>query len=298
MTLRHIRIFLAVYETLNITRAAEALHMSQPAVTRAIQEIERYYGIRLFERINRRLYLTENGKALYAYAVHIADTYDDMEKTLQDWDSIGVLRVGANITLGNCELPSLVLRLKEEKPHVRVRVQIANSNRLEEALLDNQLDIALIEGPADHEELRCQPFGKEKLALVFVPGHPLQTAERVRLEDLVSYDLLTREEGSAGRTFLQRAFAARDLSLKPAWESASTQALIRAVGMGLGISVLPAQLVRRDIEEGVVATRPIEDMVLYQQTNVVWHKNKYLNATAKRFIALCAERGRQREAQE
>jgi LysR family transcriptional regulator, transcriptional activator of the cysJI operon len=297
MTLRHIRIFLEVYKTLNITRAAETLHMGQPAVTRAIQEIERYYGIRLFERINRRLYLTENGKALYAYAIHIADTYDDMEKTMLDWDSVGIFRVGANITLGNCDLPALVLRLREEKPNVQIRVQVANSNRLEEALLNNQLDLALTEGAAGHEELRYEPFGQEQFTLIFAPGHPLQTKEHVCLADLLSYDLLMREEGSAGRTFLQRAFIARDLCLKPVWESASTQALIRAVGMGLGISVLPIRLAQRDITDGVVATRPIEDVPLSQQTSIVWYKNKFLNATAKRFIELCRERGYEKEKQ-
>ena len=99
MTIRHMKIFAAVYREQSVTRAAESLHMTQPAVTRAIQEIEGYYGVRLFERINRRLSATESGKHLYARAVHIADAFDAMETELRNWDALGVLRVGASVTL-------------------------------------------------------------------------------------------------------------------------------------------------------------------------------------------------------
>ena len=100
MTLRHMKIFLAVYQTQHITKAAQQLRMTQPAVTRAIQEIESYYGIRLFERINRKLYITQTGTMFYTYAVHIVDSFDQMEKGLRDWDQLGLLRVGTTIALG------------------------------------------------------------------------------------------------------------------------------------------------------------------------------------------------------
>ena len=102
MTLRHMKIFLAVYQTQHITKAAQQLRMTQPAVTRAIQEIESYYGIRLFERINRKLYITQTGTMFYTYAVHIVDSFDQMEKGLRDWDQLGLLRVGTTIALPTC----------------------------------------------------------------------------------------------------------------------------------------------------------------------------------------------------
>lgn len=94
MTLRHMKIFLAVYQTQHITKAAQQLRMTQPAVTRAIQEIESYYGIRLFERINRKLYITQTGTMFYTYAVHIVDSFDQMEKGLRDWTSWGFSGLG------------------------------------------------------------------------------------------------------------------------------------------------------------------------------------------------------------
>ena len=102
MTLRHIRIFLAVCENgNNTTRAARALYLAQPAVSRAVAELEEYYGVRLFDRIGRRLYLTEAGRRMWEYAVHICGLFDDLEKGLRGWDEQGVLRVGASITIGS-----------------------------------------------------------------------------------------------------------------------------------------------------------------------------------------------------
>lgn len=107
------RIFLEVCRTMNVTRAAENLYMTQPAVSRAIREIEQTYSIRLFERLNQRLYLTDSGRRMHAYAVHIVDTFDRMERELSDGDERGVLRVGASITLGNYELPAVARRMKK-----------------------------------------------------------------------------------------------------------------------------------------------------------------------------------------
>ena len=105
MTIRHMKIFLEVYRLENITQAAKTLHMTQPAVTRTIQEIEQHYGVRLFDRMNRRLFVTEAGRQFYAQALHIVESFDRMEKGLLNGDAFGVLRVGASISLGNFFLP-------------------------------------------------------------------------------------------------------------------------------------------------------------------------------------------------
>lgn len=118
MTLRHMKIFLAVYQTQHITKAAQQLRMTQPAVTRAIQEIESYYGIRLFERINRKLYITQTGTMFYTYAVHIVDSFDQMEKGLRDWDQLGLLRVGTTIALGTDLLPRVLVRFQQSHPNL------------------------------------------------------------------------------------------------------------------------------------------------------------------------------------
>ena len=111
MTLKHLRIFVTVYREMNITKAADLLHMTQPAVSRSIQELENYYGIRLFERINRRLYRTKESEEIYVRALHIVNSFHDMELEIKNWDEFGIFRIGASITLGNFILPVMVRQL-------------------------------------------------------------------------------------------------------------------------------------------------------------------------------------------
>lgn len=283
------KIFIQVYRTQSITHAAQLLNMTQPAVTRAIQEIERYYGVCLFERINRRLYVTESGKQLYAQAVHIVNSFDTMEKGLRNWDELGVLRIGASITLGNFLLPDLVAALQQKHPNLQIRAQISNGAQLQEALLDNRLDLAMIEGAVSPERLHSEAFTCDRLVLILPPGHPLCSAQNICLQDLSSSKFLLRERGSAGRTFLDHVFAIHGLPMEPVWESTSTHAIIKAVHAGIGISFLPEQLVKSEIDEGFVVTREISDEKFVRKHFLVWHRNKFLSASARDFIALCRE---------
>ncbi|MEA4894210.1 MAG: LysR family transcriptional regulator [Oscillospiraceae bacterium] len=289
MTVRHMRIFIEVYQSQNVTKAAELLHMTQPAVTRAIQEIENYYGVRLFERINRRLSVTETGKMLYQQALHIVGSFDDLEKGLYNWDHFGILRVGASITIGNHFLPEFVVRFKEQYPHAHVEMMVLNGEALQTALMENALDIALIEGAVDDPDLRFKVFSRDKLLLITPPSHVLMQQDSVYLSDLLHYDLLMREKGSAGRTFLENVFSAKGLSLRPSTISISTQAIIKAVHCGLGISLLPQKLVEEDIKRGNVCARDIADANLERENNIVWHRNKYLSPMIKSFIEICEQ---------
>lgn len=121
MTLKHLRIFVTVYREMNITKAADLLHMTQPAVSRSIQELENYYGIRLFERINRRLYRTKESEEIYVRALHIVNSFHDMELEIKNWDEFGIFRIGASITLGNFILPVMIRQLQNLYPNLRVQ---------------------------------------------------------------------------------------------------------------------------------------------------------------------------------
>ena len=105
MTLRHMKIFTAVFRHSNITKAADELHLAQPSVSVAVKELEEYYGIRLFERFGRRIFPTETAKEFYGYALHIVSVFEEMEKKIRNWDTLGVIRIGASITIGTHILP-------------------------------------------------------------------------------------------------------------------------------------------------------------------------------------------------
>ena len=289
MTIRHMKIFVSVYQTQSITRAAEQLHMTQPAVSRAIQELEHYYGVCLFERIGRRICSTESATRLYAQALHIIETLDSMEKELRDWDEFGMLRVGATITLGTFLLPRLAAQFQHRHPHLQLKAVVSNGAQLSEHLLDNTIDLALIEGSILPDQLVGEPFSQDHLQLILPPDHPLAKRESLQLSELSQESFLLREHGSAGREFLDHVFAAHQLPLVPLWESASTQAIVQAVGAGLGISFLPERLVRQAIADGLVCTVPVADEAFTRTHHIVYHRHKYLTRSAQEFIALCKE---------
>ena len=293
MTLRHMRIFQKIYETQSVTRAAEALHMTQPAVTRALQELEKYYGLRLFERLNRRLTVTEAGRRMYDYALHLTETFDTMEKSLRDWERQGILRVGASVCLGCSLLPELARKFQEEHPGKAVRARVANGELLRQDLLDNRLDLALLEGEESGAGLTLTPFGCGEMALIVPPGHPLARSEGVTLAQAAAYPLLLRETGSATRRFLDQLLMSRGFAVQPVWESASTQALLSAVREGLGITLLPWSLARQAVLRGEAERCPLKDAELVRRRYVAWHPNKYVTGTMRAFIALCMEQAKE-----
>ena len=210
MTIRHLRIFVEVYRQENVTHAAEELHMTQPAVTRAVRELEQYYGVRLFERMYRHLSPTEAGRRLYSQALPLLDNFDRIEIGLRDWDALGVIRVGATVTLGGTVLPSLVRQFAAQNPGMELRVTVANGDTLTAALCENRLDLALMESVPANPDLRTEKIGSDSLCAIMAPDDPLAAGTAVTLEQLSGVPLLVREWGSTARA--NSAGVTRELS--------------------------------------------------------------------------------------
>lgn len=288
MTLRHIRIFMAVCEhDNNVTRAAESLFLAQPAVSFSIRELEEYYGVKLFDRIGRRLYLTEAGRRFREYAVHITALFDEMEKGLRDWDSFGILRVGASVTIGSQFLPSYVEVYNALYPGVDVRVLIGPSEQLEAKLLNNKLDFALIEGEAHEPSLVAEEYMEDTLAVICSARGPFEQGQTVSMETFKQQRFLLREPGSGTREVFDHAMQAAGCHVIPAWEGMSTTALVNAVIHGLGITVLPQRMISGPQERGLVKAFDVEGLDLKRKFLIVYHKNKFLTGSAKAFLELC-----------
>ena len=288
MTLRHMKIFEAVFRHSNITKAAEELHLAQPSVSVAVRELEEYYGICLFERLGRRIVPTELGKEFYGYALHIVSLFDEMEQKIRNWDALGVIRIGASITIGTHVLPPILKQYQALYPELRTEVTIGKSAVIEQHILENKIDIGLIENQSEHPDINVLPFMEDYMQAVVAPDHPLAGCSQVTLEQLAQYPFLMREKGSAGREILDACFALEQITVHPLWESASTQAIVRGVAEGLGVAVLPCLLVRKNIEEHTVKMIPFPQP-LTRKLNLIWHRSKYLTknpaVSGKRFTA-------------
>ena len=195
MSIRHFRIFIAVAEEENITKAAKKLYLTQPTVSIAIKEIEEHYGARFFERINQRLHITEEGKRFLDYAKHFIAMYDEMEIAFKNTDFTGRLRVGASVNIGTYYIPRLIREFRDRYPGINVQVKINTTAVVEKELLDGKLDLALVGGTIQSEHIVAEPLFYEKYTAICAPEHPM-AGKTVPLEEFMKEPLLSREKSS------------------------------------------------------------------------------------------------------
>ena len=288
MTLRHMMIFRAVCEAeYNTTRAAQMLHMTQPAISLAIKELEQYYGLRLFDRIGRRLQITDAGKLFLQYATHISELFNDMETGLRDWGTKGILRVGASITIGSQFLPGYVKAFSNLYPGIDVRVIVEQGERLEKKLLGNELDVALTEGIVHDTNIVSEAYLEDHLSIICAADKGWQQGQNVSMEEFQKQRFLLREPGSGTREVFDRTIAQAGLSITPIWEAMSTTALVNAVINGLGIAVLPHRMILPALKHGLIVTVKVQELQFRRNFYITYHKNKFLTEAAKTFMELC-----------
>ena len=288
MTLRHIRIFLALCEhDCNTTRAAEALHMTQPAVSLALRELEEHYGVVLFDRIGRRLRITAAGERFASYASRIAALFDDMERQLRGWDRCGLLRVGASITIGSQFLPSYVKRFCALHPGAEIQAMVAPSELLEQQLMDNLLDLALMEGVPHVSALRSEEYMEDRL-VVIVPGDgPFRPGQHLSQAEFRRQKFLLRERGSGSKKCVDaylEAAGIQESDLQITARLNDQESIKSLVAGGLGVSIISAKAAQNFQKDGKVLSftlpGPQADRCLY----LAYRKDDFLRDHTKRFL--------------
>ena len=293
MTLRHLRIFVTVCDTGGVTAAARALYMAQPSVSLALQELEGYYGVPFFDRIARRLHLTQAGERFLTYARHILTLYEEMERSVRNLDGAGFLRVGASSTCGSCLMPQLAQAFARQFPQVELRVTVDNSNSLQQRVMENRLDLALVEGVSPWDKLETIPFLTDELVVLCPADDPAAEKGVITLEQLSQARLLLREEGSGTRELIDSVMRVEGCTLHPVWESISTGAILSAVRAGLGLTILPERLAREEVRQGRVRRLAVEGVRFPRNLSVVYHEHKFLSPSAQYLIGLCQKLGQQ-----
>lgn len=288
MTIRHLKIFLSVCRcNFNTTKAAEELHMTQPAVSLAIRELEQYYGVALFDRIGKRLKITEAGLRFGEYSAHIISLFDDMEKGMKDWDFFGVIRVGTSITIGSQFLPHYVKAYYNRYPGTEIKATVGPLGLLEQKILNNELDFALIEGVSHVPSFVSEEYMEDHLTVICPANGSFYPGQRLSVEEFRQQRFLLREHGSGTRKTFERVIEAAGFSVTPIWEAMSTTALVNAVINGLGIAVLPHRMIVGPIERGLVVPVHVEGLSFKRKFHIIYHKEKYLTSSAKAFLDLC-----------
>lgn len=281
MTLRHLEIFAEVKRTGSITKAADSLNMAQPAVSRAIRELESYYGVRLFERMNRKLYITEAGEQLCSYADAIINQYYEARDVLQDRELTAKLRIGSNVSCAQRLIPELLEGFVKRYPEIPFSLKVANSQEIENDLLLNELDFGFMDVPFRQEAFLSHKIREDAMLIVCAEDYPIST--RVSFEQFKSHPLLVREEGSGARQILEQWFAMEGERPNIVMESSDIYSLEEICRTGFGLLVLTESMVGRWAKGNTFRTVEVQKSHAKRSYCLVYHKCKYLTRSMRCF---------------
>ncbi len=282
MTIRHLKLFIEVAQTGKMSKAAAKFYVSQPTVSQAIADLESHYGVRLFERLNQRLYITEAGRQLLEMAQQVVAAFDQLESAMQATAGKPVIWFGATVTVGTSLAGRIAARFQEQCPDVQLKVFVDNTATIEQKLLAGELDLALVEGEVKSRDLTVTPAVDDYLCLACSSAHPFAQRTEVRVEELANERFILREEGSGTRERFVQFMRQEGVPLNIGWVSSNSEAIKNAVMQNLGLSVISLRLIEREVKEGKIRTVRFQscgscgECLFHRQFSLVLHKNKFI----------------------
>ena len=271
MTIRHLKTFCAVCEEGGITRAAEKLCVAQPSVSQTIGELERYYGVSLFDRVGRRLVLTSEGERLRVKAQEAIASFSEFEEAAQDTKARHIIRIGSSVTAGQMVLPRLIAAIEATLDHAECRAIADSAAAVEQLVEEGSLDFALVEGSVSRA-LAAEAVFSDRLLAVCSAERKIKSP--LSPSELVFLPLLLRRRGSASRDLLDERLSALGLKAQPKLSSSSNSVLLAAAREGLGVAVLPEALVAADLSAGRLKEVRIQGLELSRRWFAVRRQDK------------------------
>lgn len=288
MTIRHFKIFIAVVECGKMRRAAEKLYISQPAVSQAIQELEEYYQVKLFERLSQKLLITEMGELLLVYARQAVELFENTEQVMKNAGEVSRIRLGTSVSVGTSLLNDLLDQYEENYGTLDTSVIIHNTQTIEGLIRSCRLDLGIVEGFVIDKDMRQIPICEDELVLVAGRPHPLYQKEKITFEELKNEILISREEASVNRNQYEQLLLERNISMQKKWTCTNSEAIKNAVEHGRGLAILSRMIINAEVEEGILKVLQLEDIHVRRQIHLIYHKDKFLSKPLKQFITICS----------
>jgi len=285
-TLRQLQVFLAVAHFENVTKAAEHLAMSQSACSGALKDLETQYDVQLFDRVGKRLQTNELGRLLRPKAEALLAMAQELEYDLKRHKDVGRIKVGATLTIGNYLAVPLISRFMQTHG-ATVGLEVANTQKIAEKLLNFDIDIGMIEGEYNHSDLDIIPWQEDELVCFSSPHHPFAQKAQLADYDLAQAQWILRESGSGTRQAFERAMHGLLPQLNILLELQHTEAIKRAVENDLGISCLSRISLKDAFQRGTLVPLPVPHRDFHRMFYAVLHKHKYRSAGLLRWLELC-----------
>lgn len=263
---RRLKVFHTVARLLSFTKAAEALHMTQPAVTFQVRQLEEHFDTRLFDRTHNRVTLTDVGVEVYQVAERIFEHYDEMERRVREMtgEMGGSLNIGASMTVAENMLPALLGQFKKKHADLNVRLKVGNSESIVSMVEHNVVDLAIVEGSISNKNLLVEHCRNDELVVIMPPDHPLAKHATLTIDQLMPYQFICREEGSGTREAMFNYLV--EQGYPDGWtvcmELGSPEAIKGAVEAGMGLSVMSKSGILKELKLDMLASVPLDPPLL------------------------------------
>ena len=289
--LSQLRIFQAVAQTRSFTRAAEAVHLTQPGISKHIRQMEEYYGIPLFDRLGKKVALTHAGEILFAASQEVMVSIENAEQRIDDLKGLrgGKLVLGTSFPIGVYILPKVLAAFRKSYPAVDVLLEISLSEKISARILSNKLDVGLVTHRVNDPRLLSQEFMSDQLVAIFPVNHPWAVKHRITPQDLLVETFIVAAQGAGTRAVLEERLQEKGLQLPNLLDFGNLEGVKHAVEAGLGVSVQARSVVQREIADGSLLARSlagIDDRLDYL---FVRRKDKHLSNAARAFLHLLRE---------
>ncbi|MGD2075022.1 MAG: LysR family transcriptional regulator [Gammaproteobacteria bacterium] len=276
---RRLQVFHTVARLLSFTKAAESLHMTQPAVTFQVRQLEEHFNTRLFDRTHNRISLTEAGKRVYEFSDRIFELYSEMENAVREMtgDIRGVLIMGASTTIAEYMLPALLGDFKKKYADVNVQLKVSNSDGIVHMVENNVIDLGVVEAPVMNKNLVVEMCRMDQLVAVVAPQHPLAERGTVDMSELLQYPFICREEGSGTREVISDYMNGLGINagqVNLSMELGSPESIKGAVEAGMGVSIVSLATIQKELKLGTLVCLNL-DPVLERPFSFVHQKQKF-----------------------
>jgi DNA-binding transcriptional LysR family regulator len=282
-TLRQLRIFEAVARHLSYSRAAEALYLTQPAVSMQVRQLEENLGLELFEQLGKKIHLTTAGQEFLVYCRNILQQVSDAEAMIGELKGDGGrLGIDAATTAGYFT-PQLLAEFCKRHPQARVSLNVTNRETLLQRLDRNEMDMAIMGRPPQGHDLDATPFMENHLVIIAPAHHPLAGEKRIPMARLAEETFLVREQGSGTRNAMERYFADRNIRLNTGTEMNTNEAIKQAVQAGMGLGILSQHTVKLEVEMRHLSVLDVENFPILRHWYIIHRRGKRLSSIALAF---------------
>lgn len=292
MTIRSLEIFVKVAECGKMSEVARNMYITQSSVSQAISEIEKEYGVKLFDRISKKLYLTEAGKKLLGYGRHLLAVNEEINDCMKHCAKNIRIRVGATVTVGTCVISPIMLELYKVNPLIEPEVFVEDTRLIAKKLLNSELDIAIVEGKIKHPDIVTKSIINDNLVLICSHKHEFYKRDSIKVSELSNQPLIMRELGSGTRAQLEKQLKELKIPMNIRWSCYNSEAILRAVVDNFGIAVISELLIEDYLKKHLLWACDIEGINLHRTFDIAYHRSKFFTENISAFFDISVEYGK------